>query len=124
MKADQIKANGVHLTPPDLARFLAKVLAERLVTGRGPIEILDPGCGDGALLFAFSQSVPPKMRKRVTLYGYDRDEDALQRSAKLLANAGVANVALERRDFLALKGVEVGPRRGQLSCWTIPNRQA
>ena len=69
MKADRIKANGVHLTPPDLARFLAEVLAKRLVTGHDSVAILDPGCGDGALLLAFSQSVPLELRKRVTLSG-------------------------------------------------------
>ena len=73
------------------------------------------GVATEALLFAFSQSVSPKIRKRVTLYGYDRDEDALQRAARLLADAGVAHVVLELRDFLALEGVKVGPRRGQWS---------
>ena len=115
MNADQIKANGVHLTPPDLAKFLAEVLIDRLVDGQESIEILDPACGEGALLFAFAQCVPASLRKRVSLFGYEMDGDALRQTAKLLANAGVANVVLEQRDFLTLEGVDVSPRCGQLS---------
>jgi N-6 DNA Methylase len=133
MKADQIKANGIHYTPPDLAKFLAEVLAERLVAGRDAMEILDPACGDGALLFAFSQCVPPSLRKRVSLFGYEMDEDALRQGAKLLANAGVADVVLEHRDFLAMEGVDVssllkkgtgseltGPESRENSCCEVP----
>ena len=60
MKVDQVKANGVHYTPPELAKFLAEVVAERLSVGTHAMEILDPACGDGALLFAFSQAVPSR----------------------------------------------------------------
>ena len=60
MKADQVKANGVHYTPPELAKFLAEVVAERLSVGTRAIEILDPACGDGALLVRVlsSRAVP------------------------------------------------------------------
>ena len=107
MQADQVKANGVHYTPPDLAKFLAEVLAEHLVAGQDSMEILDPACGDGALLFAFSRCVPAEFRKRVTLFGYEMDGNALRQAEKLLANAGVADVVLETQDFLALQGVDV-----------------
>ncbi len=115
MKVDQVKANGVHYTPPDLARFLAEVVAERLSVGTRAMEILDPACGDGALLFAFSQALPSQLRKRVILYGYETDADALRQAAGLLANAGVGDIVLEQQDFLAIEGVDVGARQGQLS---------
>ncbi len=115
MKADQVKANGVHYTPPELAEFLAEVVADRLSAGTSAIEILDPACGGGALLFALSQAVPSRLRKRVILCGYETDGEALRQAADLLANAGVADVVLEQRDFLAIEGIDVGPRRGQLS---------
>ena len=115
MEADQIKANGVHYTPPELAKFLAEVLAERSQSAETTIEILDPACGDGALLFAFSRACHREFRKRLTLCGYEMDGDALRQAASLLAKAGVADVVLEHQDFLALEGVDVSPRRGQLS---------
>ena len=115
MEAEQVKANGVHYTPPELANFLAEVVTERFSVGTKPIEILDPACGDGALLFAVAQAVPCKLRKRMTLCGYEMDGDAVRRTAELLAEAGVAKVVVEQRDFLAIEGIDVGPRRGQLS---------
>jgi methylase of polypeptide subunit release factors len=115
MKADQIKANGVHYTPPELAEFLAEVVAERLSASTRAIEILDPACGGGALLFAFSQAVPSQLRKRVVLSGYETDGEALRQAADLLAKAGVRDVVLEQRDFLAIEGIDVSPRREQLS---------
>jgi methylase of polypeptide subunit release factors len=115
MEAKRVKANGVHYTPPELATFLAEVVTERLSVGTEPIEILDPACGDGALLFAVSQAVSSKLRKRVVLCGYEMDGDAVRRAATLLAEAGVADVVLEQRDFLAIDGIDVGPQRGQMS---------
>jgi len=115
MKVDQVKANGVHYTPPELAKFLADAVAKRLSAGTNAIEILDPACGDGALLFAFSQAVPSRLRKRVILNGYETDGDALRQAGGLLANAGVADIVLEQQDFLALEGIDIGARRGQMS---------
>jgi type I restriction-modification system DNA methylase subunit len=66
MKADQIQANGVHYTPPELAKFLAEAVAKRVSASTGSIAILDPACGAGTLLFAFSQAVPSRPRKRVS----------------------------------------------------------
>ena len=59
--------------------------------------------------------MPSRLRKRVILYGYETDGDALRQAAGLLANAGVGDVVLEQQDFLAIEGIDVGPRRGQLS---------
>ena len=67
------------------------------------------------LLFAFSQAVPPRLRKRVVLYGYETDGNALRQAGSVLADAGVGNVVLEQQDFLALEGVDLGPKRGHRS---------
>ncbi len=115
MKADRIKANGVHYTPPELAKFLAEVVAEHLSVGENAIEVLDPACGGGALLFALAQAVPSQVRKNMILSGYETDGDALQQAAGLLAKADVGDVVLRQQDFLAIEGIDRGPRREQLS---------
>jgi methylase of polypeptide subunit release factors len=115
MKADQIKAKGVHYTPPELAEFLAEVVAERVSASTNAIEILDPACGGGALLFALFQAVPSRLRKRLVMSGYETDREALRQAADLLSKAGVAEVVLQERDFLAIEGINFGPRREQLS---------
>jgi adenine-specific DNA-methyltransferase len=87
MPADRIKANGVHYTPATLADFLAAVTAEALDADRETIEVLDPACGDGALLWALAQQLPRRVRKRLVLHGYETDPDALGRTRQLLAGA-------------------------------------
>jgi methylase of polypeptide subunit release factors len=115
MKADGIKAKGVHYTPPELAEFLAEEVVKCLSADQSAMEILDPACGGGALLLALSQAVPRRVRNRVVMYGYETDGEALGRAAGLLARAGVADVVLQQRDFLAIEGIDNDPRRGQRS---------
>jgi methylase of polypeptide subunit release factors len=115
MNVDHVKANGVHYTPSELAKFLAEVVAQRLRVTAHRLEILDPACGDGALLFALSQAVPSEIRTRLVLCGYETDGTALQQAADLLAKANVADVVLKQQDFLAIEGIDACPRRGQLS---------
>ena len=115
MKADGIKAKGVHYTPPELAEFLAEEVAKCLSAGESAMEFLDPACGGGALLLALSQAVPRRVRNRVAMYGYETDGEALGRAAGLLARAGVADVVLQQRDFLAIEGIDNDPRKGQRS---------
>jgi methylase of polypeptide subunit release factors len=115
MKVDQIKANGVHYTPLELAEFLADAVVKRLPATKGPIEVLDPACGDGALLMAFAKALPRELRKRTVLSGYDTNGEALRQASDMLADVGVADVVLEPRDFLTVEGVDVDSRCEQLS---------
>lgn len=98
------KANGVHYTPPDLAGFLAAQTFQA-IGAEGPIKVLDPACGDGGLLLAFSEAVPPKLRKRLILTGYEMDSTELDKAKATLSGAGVAEVVLRVQDFLSVDGV-------------------
>src|SRR5437870_3828140 len=62
------KHNGIHYTPPESASFLADVTVKALSIHAGQsITVLDPGCGDGGLLFALAKAVPAESRKHLTL---------------------------------------------------------
>ena len=100
----QEKLNGVHYTPPDLAAFLAQQMAEglkRLEKTNQLVNVLDPACGDGELLKALAEAVPPSLRARLVLHGVDTDECALQRAKLVLASVGVQEVQLHCADFLS-----------------------
>lgn len=96
----QIKANGVHYTPPDLAMFLAEVTIRHASFTDKPIVALDPACGDGGLLSALAQTVPAKVRRRMRLVGYETDPVAASRAEENLREIGVAGVDIRRGDFL------------------------
>jgi adenine-specific DNA-methyltransferase len=100
MKTSTIKANGIHYTPPELADFLATVTAEQAVGAKKSLEVLDPACGDGALLYAFARTVPESVRRGLVLVGYDTNPEALKEAGLLLRKVEVRQVILEQRDFL------------------------
>jgi adenine-specific DNA-methyltransferase len=100
---DHAKANGVHYTPPELAAFLAEVMAKTVRDT--PLRVLDPACGDGELLLAFVKAMPASSRRRLILEGYETDAAALARTGKLLAKTGVQEIVLKHQDFLSEEGV-------------------
>lgn len=115
MPATATKRNGVHYTPPELAQFLAAVTVEQIDARQDKIEVLDPACGDGALLQAFAQALPAKLRQRVTLVGYETDASALQRAEAKLRQSGVAQIELTVQDFLTTAGGAEAASGRQLS---------
>jgi hypothetical protein len=67
----------------------------------GRIRVLDPACGDGALLDALINNLPPVFRKRVEVVGYDTDPEAIHiASQRLRQDFPDLDVHLERKDFL------------------------
>jgi methylase of polypeptide subunit release factors len=118
--SDHAKAHGVHYTPPELAAFLAEVTARSMQQQDGPIEILDPACGDGELLLAIAHAFPDSDRRRLVLVGYEQDPQTLNRAEANLARIGVGDVVLQATDFLSVKGVERPPSDRQLRLFDPP----
>src|SRR5690606_22028780 len=99
-KADPIKAGGVHYTPPALASFLAAGIVRHASLPAGPIRVLDPACGDGALLAAFVSKLPKRRRRDVSLVGYELDPVAAEAAESTLRELGARDVSIHVADFL------------------------
>lgn len=96
------KSSGATYTPAGFAAFVADqiVLAANL-SETGDIRILDPACGDGALLDALIKRLPLSSRKRIMVMGYDTDPEAIRFASKRLRwNFPDLNLHLEQKDFL------------------------
>jgi adenine-specific DNA-methyltransferase len=74
-RADPIKAGGRHYTPPLLAAFVAEQ-GSLALGDLSTVRVLDPACGDGALLEAAAAALPSSAR--VDLYGFDLDSAAIE----------------------------------------------
>lgn len=109
----RVKANGVHYTPSELARFLAEVSVNALGGVESAIQVLDPACGEGGLLTAVAQAVPGAQRARLFFTGYETDLSAIVRAERALAKSGVGGVTLLAQDFLSVEGVEPVAEFGQ-----------
>lgn len=98
----QQKLSGSTYTPADFAAFVADQIAQAAdLPKSGKIRVLDPACGDGALLVALIKHLPPSIRKRVELVGYDTDHEALRISMqRLQLDFPDLDVRLEQKDFL------------------------
>ena len=105
-KITRSKAHGVHYTPPDLARFLAQVVWKHFVPTEKTVRVLDPACGDGALLRAVAKTAPSSVRKNLVLVGYETDPTALAGAGRIVADVKAGELALHPVDFLSLEEVE------------------
>lgn len=98
----QEKSSGATYTPVDLATFVAdQIIQAASLPKSGNIRVLDPACGDGALLDALIKRLPPAARKRVEVVGYDTDHEAIQiASQRLRQDFPTLNMRLEQKNFL------------------------
>ena len=98
----QQKASGSTYTPEDFAAFVADQIVQVAdLPKSGKIRVLDPACGDGALLDALIKRLPPSARKRVEVVGYDTDPEAIRiATQRLQLDFPDLNIHLERKDFL------------------------
>lgn len=100
--ADRQKSDGATYTPIAFARFVAEQMLQAAELPKsGKIRVLDPACGDGALLDALIKNLPPVFRKRVEAVGYDTDPEAIRiASQRLRQDFPDLDVRLEQKDFL------------------------
>lgn len=104
--ADHVKAGGATYTPIALARFVARHMLDAAhMPATGPVRVLDPACGDGALLSALLDQMPPKLINRVEVVAVDIDQAALASTReRLRAQVPCLNLHTHLQDFLAPGG--------------------
>lgn len=95
------KEGGVTYTPELLASFVAGEIVDAFdIPREGALRVMDPACGDGALIDALVSKFSPKERKRLEILGLDTDEKALEIAAKKLTTKYPSlNLRLEKEDF-------------------------
>jgi len=96
------KSSGATYTPMDFGAFVADQMVRVVELPKyGKIRILDPACGDGALLDELLKRLPHEDRKRLAVVGYDTNPEAIRISSQRLAQdfPGL-DVQLEQKDFL------------------------
>lgn len=96
------KTSGSTYTPRSFADFLAKaILVDFDWAARKKIRILDPSCGDGALLSALARAVPKASLKRCEFVGVDISEQALESAKKRMsAEHRTAKLVMHKADYL------------------------
>ena len=73
------KAGGATYTPKILADFVAEQIVKNAknLPADKPIRVLDPAVGHGELLISLLEHLDTETRKRVEVYGFETDLDAL-----------------------------------------------
>jgi adenine-specific DNA-methyltransferase len=99
---DQQKFDGVTYTPTVFANFVAVQMLHAVdLPKSGKIRVLDPACGDGALLYALASHLTVELRERVEMVGYDTDAEAICiASRRLQHDFPDLDMRFEQKDFL------------------------
>jgi methylase of polypeptide subunit release factors len=97
------KANGVHFTPHQLACFVARRIIKAVPSeSMDSMRVLDPACGDGELLLAFAEVLPPKYLERTVFVGVESDDRSLVQAKRRFEKCSIQQFELEKADFLEL----------------------
>ncbi|MEZ4738857.1 MAG: class I SAM-dependent methyltransferase [Flavobacteriales bacterium] len=96
-KPKQVKQDGATFTPAALANYLATELLGHVPVNR-PVRVLDPACGDGALLFAMGTALEGAGIP-YTLTGYDINRPYLDLAEELLSGLGALEIEVECGTF-------------------------
>lgn len=99
-KKNEIKKTGATFTPYALAKFIAGKILSLVESTNESLTILDPACGDGALLSAIQEI---SNRKIESLIGYDTNEKYLAQAAQNIRKAEyTSEIKLTCSDFLEI----------------------
>ncbi len=93
---EEIKQTGATFTPLPLANYLASLIVDELEQDH--VSILDPACGDGALLAAIDHCLTTN-QKTSTIMGYDSDLEYLDRARNRLMKQNKQS-ELVHKDFI------------------------
>ncbi len=98
----QHKSTGSTFTPEAFAAFVAdQIVRAADLPKSGKIRVLDPACGDGALLNALLKRLPPSTKKRVEVVGYDTNPAVIRiASLRLRVDFPDLDIQLAQKDFL------------------------
>lgn len=101
-QADALKYDGATYTPISLAHFVAKqILQTAKLPTLGKIRILDPAVGSGILLDELIKQLPPSVRGRLDVTGYDTNGEALAlASTRLQTYYPKIHLHMVQRNFL------------------------
>jgi SAM-dependent methyltransferase len=94
------KRAGAHFTPPELSGYVASRLAAELVALPGHLCVVDPAAGDGNLLSALADAMPPSLAARTKLVGVESDPRSFDAMRERLGQGGDRAVEFRHGDFL------------------------
>ena len=111
------KETGATFTPSKLADFISDKILTYLENGASKIKVLDPACGEGALLSSISCKLELK-NINFELLGFDANKDFLEIAEDNLSSFALKrDLTLNHADFLE----EIKPEKKQISLFKEPN---
>ncbi len=100
MTKNEIKKTGATFTPYALAKFIAGKILSSVESTNDPLVILDPACGDGALLAAIQEI---SNRNIESLIGYDTNDKYLAQAVQNISKTNyTSEIKLICSDFLEI----------------------
>lgn len=100
MTKNEIKKAGATFTPYTLAKFIAGKILSLVDSTNDPLVILDPACGDGALLAAIQEISNHNIE---SLIGYDTNDKYLAQAAQNIRKTNyTSEIKLICSDFLEI----------------------
>jgi hypothetical protein len=96
------KATGATYTPPILADFVAKKIADfARLKEKANIRVLDPAIGDGELLLSLLRQLKSSTDANIQVYGFETNEVALSEARRrLFSTFPDVDLHLELKSFL------------------------
>lgn len=101
-----VKNSGATFTPVELADFLSDKILTYYDSKDKTVAVLDPACGDGALLSSIAMKINDEFD--FTLNGYDTNIDYVINTQSQLSNLGFTNIQVQQKDFLEVSPNNTG----------------